>query len=259
MRFALSVECRDKFFRAVYFGSKMIENYASDNLSDESKESLGLIQSTVSTSRKAFRWFKSITHLSKVLNSLAFKEEEIGNGDIEVILNLLVEFSWMIAFFYDNKIFLARTKIVRFDEKANFRGFTQWWTAADAFNLIRILFTLKILLKERQKIESGEVSGRFDSRSVTQVSEKLGEINKQIKFAIFRLVKYIMCLLVSGEFSGLWKLIFARRLDPGTQGLFGMISGLMDLYEEIMQLKGDDVASIDASLQKIFSSSDKNK
>ena len=55
MRFALSVECRDKFLRAVFLGSKMIANYAEGNLSEDSKERLSLIQGTVSTSRKAFR------------------------------------------------------------------------------------------------------------------------------------------------------------------------------------------------------------
>ena len=55
MRFALSVECRDKFLRAVFFGSKMIANYGEESLSDDSKERLTLIQGTVSTSRKAFR------------------------------------------------------------------------------------------------------------------------------------------------------------------------------------------------------------
>ena len=55
MRFALSVECRDKFLRAIFFGSKMIANYSGASLSDESLERLSLIQGTVSTSRKAFR------------------------------------------------------------------------------------------------------------------------------------------------------------------------------------------------------------
>ena len=56
MRFALSVECRDKFLRAVFFGSRMISNYAEEGLSEENKERLSLVSSTVSTSIKAFRY-----------------------------------------------------------------------------------------------------------------------------------------------------------------------------------------------------------
>ena len=56
MSFAQSVESRDKFLRAVYFGSKMIESYGKDHLSDESKERLNLFMGTASQARKAFRF-----------------------------------------------------------------------------------------------------------------------------------------------------------------------------------------------------------
>ena len=192
---------------------------------------------------------------------MAFKDEEIGKGDLEAILYLLAQISWMVAFVYDNKIFLARTQIVRLNEQANFRGFTQWWTAADVFTLLNVLFTLKRLIKEKQNINSSEINGRFDSRTVTDVADRLDQINKEIKFATFRLIKCVMNLLVSGEFSGLWKILFGGRLDPGTQGLFGMISGLMGVYEEMCYLKGDDkrVTSVDASLKKIFDFKEKEK
>ena len=192
---------------------------------------------------------------------MAFKEEEIGNGDLEAILFLLAQVSWMVAFVYDNKIFLARTKVARLDEQANFRGFTQWWTAADIFTLLNVLFTLKRLIKERQNIVSNEINGRFNNGSVTEVAIRLAQINKEIKFATFRLIKCVMNLLVSGEFSGLWHVLFGSRIDPGTQGLFGMISGLMGVYEEMCYLQGGDkrISSVDANLKKIFGVKDKDK
>lgn len=185
---------------------------------------------------------------------MAFKDEEIGNGDLEAILYLLSQISWMVAFVYDNKIFLARTQIVKLDESANFRGFTQWWTAADIFTLLNVLFTLKRLIKEKQSIVSNEINGRFESRTVTEVADRSEKIDKEIKFATFRLIKCVMNLIVSGEFSGLWKILFGNRLDPGTQGLFGMISGLMGVYEEMCYLSGEDkrISSVDAGLKKVF-------
>ena len=181
---------------------------------------------------------------------------------MESILYLLAQASWIVAFVYDNKIFLARTQIVKLDEQANFRGFTQWWTAADIFTLLNVLFTIKRLTKEKQKIVSSEINGRFDSRPVTEVAERLDQINKEIKFATFRLIKCIMNLLVSAEFSGLWKVLFNSRLDSGTQGLFGMISGLMGVYEEMYLLQGGTdkrITSVDADLKKVFESKDKDK
>ena len=71
-----------------------------------------------------------------------------------------------------------------------------------------------------------------------------------------------MNLLVSAEFSGLWKVLFNSRLDSGTQGLFGMISGLMGVYEEMYLLKGSTdkrITSVDADLKKVFESKDKDK
>lgn len=185
---------------------------------------------------------------------MAFKDEEIGNGDLEAILYLLSQISWMVAFVYDNKIFLARTKILNLDESANFRGFTQWWTAADIFTLLNVLFTLKRLIKEKQSIVSNEINGRFESRTVTEVADRSEKIDKEIKFATFRLIKCALNLLVSAEFSGLWKILFGSRLDPGTQGLFGMISGLMGVYEEMCYLSGEDkrISSVDASLKRVF-------
>ena len=68
-----------------------------------------------------------------------------------LFLYLLAQASWIVAFVYDNKIFLARTQIVKLDEQANFRGFTQWWTAADIFTLLNDAFHNKETHKREAK------------------------------------------------------------------------------------------------------------
>ena len=155
-----------------------------------------------------------------------------------MILHLITQFCWMIAFFYDNKIFLARTKIANFDEAYNFRRFACWWTAADLFSILGCLFTLKKLVRMKKDLVAAEVHGRFNGREVTEVSERLALINKQISFAQFRLVKFILNSLVSGEFAGLWKYLFSAPIGPGTQGLFGLVSGIMGVYEEMSIITG---------------------
>ena len=62
MSFAQSVEARDKFLRTVFFGTKMVDSYFENQLSDENKERLSLVMSTASQARKAFRYkFSNIT------------------------------------------------------------------------------------------------------------------------------------------------------------------------------------------------------
>lgn len=186
---------------------------------------------------------------------MSFKEDELAEGDPEVIFELLKELCWMGTFYYDNKIFCARTKIIRFDEGYNFTRFSRFWTAADLFSIIGCLFTLKRLAKLKKGLIEGEVSGRFNGTQVTEVSERLQAINKQVAWAQYRLIKTVMNILVSGEFAGLWKYLFSRGLGRGTQGLFGVITGIMGIYEEwsLLQDPKGDTRSIDNDLRTVFS------
>ena len=153
-------------------------------------------------------------------------------------MQLVTQFCWMITFFYDNKVFLARTKIGNFNEAYNFRRFACWWTAADLFSILGCLFTLKKLVQMKKDLVAAEVHGRFNGGEVAEVADRIARINKQIAFAQFRLVKFILNALVSGEFSGVWKYLFSKPIGPGTQGLFGMISGAMGVYEEMSIIYG---------------------
>ena len=55
MLFAQSIECRDKFLRLVFFGTKMTDEVFSDTISSGTKETFALTMTTASQARKAFR------------------------------------------------------------------------------------------------------------------------------------------------------------------------------------------------------------
>jgi hypothetical protein len=46
--------------------------------------------------------------------------------------------------------------------------------------------------------------------------------------------------IVSGEFSGLWKFLFSQGLGRQIQGICGVVSSLLAIYEEMnIVLEGD--------------------
>ena len=46
----------------------------------------------------------------------------------------------------------------------------------------------------------------------------------------------LMNIVVSGDYAGLWKVLFQRNLNPGAVGFFGMVSAAMAIYEEMITL-----------------------
>lgn len=253
MSFAQSIEARDKFLRTVFFGTKMIDSYFENHLSDENKERLSLVMSTVSQARKAFRLLKSFNHVSNILEVFTFQDDQLYSGDSEAVVKVLTQLCWAICFYYDNKLFFARTKLFNLSESYNYGGFTKAWCAADIFSCIGCLLKLKQLMNKRDAIIAREVSGAStDDTDLAEVSQVIRDLDADIRRTMLRLFKCVLNIIVSGDHSGLWRSLFRRSLGTGHVGLLGMIASGISVYEEVSLVMGGDTrdASLDAAIEK---------
>lgn len=150
---------RDKSVKIIQYSSRILTGYYRDSLSRETHEALTFLTSTCSLGRKVFRLLKSVNSL----NTLSIKLAALGpwydvnllSRQVVDVIEVLEHFIWSIFFWFDNILFLGRTKLlVPYDAKISERRTYDCWALADSFGLLRRLLKLGFTRFDMSKIQA---------------------------------------------------------------------------------------------------------
>lgn len=110
-----SLRMRDRSVKVIQYGCQMILGYYGTILSNELKTGLASSRRTASNSRKVFWILKFVNHLIEV-RRLIVTDSLSSTHSIANKYDFLQQISWVLYFFCENQVLLARLKLFGFDE-----------------------------------------------------------------------------------------------------------------------------------------------
>jgi hypothetical protein len=140
---AVHIKVRDRAVKTIQYSCQMLLGYYGTLFSKNLIESLTLLRRACSTSRKAFWLLKSINHFKFIYEMV----ESYSFSTDEAFINLfciLEQIALVFYYWYENLVFLARNKLVKFseDDVDDMTNLTWFW--GDVFCFFASFFTLVI-------------------------------------------------------------------------------------------------------------------
>jgi hypothetical protein len=152
-----NMRVRDRVVKVVQYGCQMMMGYYGTMLSEEMLFGLKTTRRTASTSRKAFWLLKWIHHINET-KKLTVADLVSRDVSLPRRFDILQQLSWVVYFYYENLIFLARTKLFGFEEsKLDYMTNLSWLvgdTACFLADLTRLYLNQRRCYQCKSYIES---------------------------------------------------------------------------------------------------------
>ena len=189
---------------------------------DSSVSYFDLIVANMRDARKLFRLFKSVNEYQKIMEIIA----KGSNNNLDFILNIANRIGFLLYWFFDNLVILAKVKFLKLEIKPlNKAGSTFWFLA-----LVAALITnLKALYFNVAKLEI--LKGEYHSKR--EEGTKL-EIKKLIsaRTGIFlNIIKTLGDMITSSQASEIFPKLTNKNFNDGWIGLGGLTSAVITSYQ----------------------------
>lgn len=112
---AVNIRVRDRSIKIVQYGCTMLLSYYGKYLTKEGICTLSQLKRASSTSRKAFWLLKSFNHIGEIIRRCNWELID-PKGPVAEKLDFIEQIFLALYFYYENQIFLARTKFLNFCE-----------------------------------------------------------------------------------------------------------------------------------------------
>lgn len=112
---AVNIRVRDRSIKIVQYGCTMLLSYYEKYLTKEGICTLSQLKRASSTSRKAFWLLKSFNHIGEIIRRCNWDIIDL-KGPLAEKLDFIEQIFLALYFYYENQIFLARTKFLNFNE-----------------------------------------------------------------------------------------------------------------------------------------------
>ena len=230
-----NVRMRDRTVKILQYGSQMLLGYWGAALSRQGREALGLLQSSSSSSRKAFWILKSITNISTAMQQW---EEGYFSAASTVVQKLDAMENLFLVWYYwcETKTFFARSKLFGLKEKAIDYYANISWALGDTAFFAAAALRLAENASRRRELE--ELIVRRRHISVAETLDALQNELNALQVAKRRLrsnfVIGILELAVSLEFAGFWRFFTGNQLYKTYIGACGVCSSALIIHNGVV-------------------------
>lgn len=172
--------------------------------------------------RKLFRLFKSVNEAHKILEIL----NKGGADQLEVALNLLNRFAFLLYWIFDNIAILGSIKFLSVDSKKNSKYGAFFWFWALIFSLITA-FKKMSELNNREKLEKASQN----PENKESVQKRLEKINNDKKDQYLNIIKNLGDLITASQGSEIFPKLTGRSFTDGWIGAGGFVSAVITSYQ----------------------------
>lgn len=172
--------------------------------------------------RKLFRLFKSVNEAHKILEIL----NKGGSDQVDVVLNLLNRFGFLLYWIFDNISILGSIKFLTVDNKKYAKYGAFFWFWALIFSLIQTIKKLNDL-SEREKAEKLTE----DSENKEASNKRLVKIRKDKSDQYLNVIKNIGDLITASQGSEIFPKITGKSFTDGWIGVGGFVSAVITSYQ----------------------------
>mmetsp|Transcript_31785 Transcript_31785/g.68463 ORF Transcript_31785/g.68463 Transcript_31785/m.68463 type:complete len:282 (-) Transcript_31785:95-940(-) len=247
MKLSTHIRMRDRSVKILQYGSQMLLGFYANQFSQEVVECLRITQRTASTSRKAFWLFKSVNHVSTVIELLENYSYAADEG-LADFLDILEQLAVIVYYWYETLVFACRVKMVGFTEDAmdgwgNLSWFLEDLTCCVAC-IIRTILTIRKMRDKQSSLNALVIAE--DGKDLKSYEGNVYSMHRSVKNDLLRelsllrrkfwdnslsVVIALFELGASTEAAGLFKTIFGRAIGPSGMGLCGVCSSSLILFE----------------------------
>jgi len=210
------IEGRDKFCKAIQYGSRILKWYLDGKNSDLQGRFAGLFEN-MKTARKLFRLFKSVNEYQKLQDIL----QKDGLTQIDM-LEAAARVSFLLYWIFDNLSVLSSVKFIHLDAKQMNKYGSFWWFVALCLGQAISILKLAELAGEEAQIRKREKSDET-RKALQQVQLK--------RFAEFlNIIKQAGDMVTSSQAIELPNK-FGFTFNEGQIGLGGFVSAVITMYQ----------------------------
>jgi peroxin-11B len=216
--FSNRTEGRDKFTKAIQYGSKII-SWAFMYNNRQYHKRFNELYILSRDSRKVFKLFKTIQETKTIIDKikdLLWKEDKIP-----VVLDILSRLGFMLYWVFDNLVILNRFKLIHNENVSSFSYVSHLgWLIGILWQLLKNVYELiRILMNENYIVEDC-----FGNQTKHDRRE-------EIKNHVINIVGNLGDLLPASSGVNLPERIFGYQFSDGLNGLGGLISAIVQIRE----------------------------
>ena len=147
LKLSTHIRIRDRSVKTLQYACQMLIGFYGKALESNVLESLTITRRTASTARKAFWLLKSFNHIGSVVD-LITDVQKFSSFSMIFIFDLVEQCFLIIYYFYENLVFLSRTKLIDCSEESLDKMTNFSWFAGDlacfGSALLRFIESLKV-------------------------------------------------------------------------------------------------------------------
>lgn len=231
---------RDKIFRTVQYGSKLVGWYLKEKLQDKdiTIEKLKKLEASLSMARKLLRFGKSLDFIQGALKTIQHPDTVIR---LTVTLSKLAQAVYLI---FDHITYANTVGLISVDKKKYSEISARFWLFSLMLNLIRNFYEVWQIILQEIKIQESQVQKgdymngesihknktKTTQRGILVLAKKCMVNNKP---EMLDLVKNLCDLVLPMSTLG------QINTSQGTQGLLGLVSsiiGIVTLWDPLLKL-----------------------
>lgn len=176
-KLATHIRMRDRSVKILQYGCQMLLGFYATKFSSEIVEALQLTKAAASTSRKAFWLLKSVNHIGVLIDMLETYDYAEDEG-FAVFFDILEQVSLIIYYWYENLVFLSRTKLISTPESSLDRwGNPSWFFEDFTCFIAAFIRTVLNFRKLRSKENNLGLIDRKSSAEGGVLGETSGSLN----------------------------------------------------------------------------------
>jgi peroxin-11B len=212
----LALEGRDKFCKAIQYGSRILKWYFEGNNEDLNKRFGGLFEG-MKTARKLFRLFKTLNEYHKFM-------EIVGKGSLDQIalLNAASRVAFGLYWIFDNLSILSSVKFLGYDAKQMNKYGSFWWFVALVLGQAVALLTLADLATEEAQLRKKEKN--------EDTKKQLDALQAKKFVQYLNVIKQLGDMVTSSQAIEL-PAKFGFNFNEGHIGVGGFVSAVITMYQ----------------------------
>eukprot|EP01032_Pedospumella_encystans_P026059 gene26059-29433_t len=251
-RLSTHVRVRDRSIKVLQYGCQMLIGFYGKQLTKEMYEGLRVTRSMASTSRKAFWLLKSLNHVESLIYMVEHYEHATDECYVE-LMDILEQFFLILYYFYENLVFIARTKLVSFTEDSMDEWGDMVWFLEDLMGFLaaflksyvchkrlRIKERLLLCCEESAPAPGGGMDPLHESykNEVAVGTDRLYDARKELEIlrtkysdSVLSVAIALLELGASAEAINLFKNVLGVAIGDTGMGMCGVASSVLILYE----------------------------
>mmetsp|Transcript_71155 Transcript_71155/g.139738 ORF Transcript_71155/g.139738 Transcript_71155/m.139738 type:complete len:209 (-) Transcript_71155:477-1103(-) len=174
-----NVRVRDRSVKVLQYGCQMLLGYYGTQFSKEVVDGLRITKSITSTSRKAFWLLKSFNHVGTVITLIenySFVNDECFVDLLDIVEQLFL----ILYYFYENLVFISRTKLVSFTEDVLDKWGNWSWLMEDFLGFLAALMRSYICHRNLYRhVRNGETEPSPSNSVVAVEKQQIEDLNNK--------------------------------------------------------------------------------